>query len=122
MRIGMRHGAVGLVSASLILSVVGSASAQDDQSGWPFTGTLKDGSTFTLAQSIADKITDGTPTSGQPINYLFSYQSSSIPLFSQQYQAGHERGVRWAQTMMAINDTITAPPAPATNRNAHVVI
>ena len=51
-------------------------------SGLPYTGTLKDGSTFTLAPRIVDKL-----AKGEPINYVFSYGSTSIPLFSPQYSA-----------------------------------
>ena len=47
---------------------------------------LRDGSTFHLAPQIAARV-----KANQPLNYLFSYQSSSIQGFSQQYQAGFRR-------------------------------
>ena len=47
--------------------------------------TLKDGSTFPLADRIKAKL-----AAGEPINYVFRTQSSTIQLFSQQYQAGFE--------------------------------
>lgn len=46
---------------------------------------LKDGSTFDLADSIKKKVQNH-----QPINYVFSYQSSSIQGFSEQYRAGFQ--------------------------------
>jgi ribose transport system substrate-binding protein len=46
---------------------------------------LKDGSTFTLAPRIKAKV-----DAGEPVNYVFSYQSSGIQGFSQQYKAGFE--------------------------------
>lgn len=44
---------------------------------------LKDGSKFDLADSIKKKV-----EGNQAINYVFSYQSSSIQGFSEQYRAG----------------------------------
>src|SRR5215207_3011691 len=41
--------------------------------GWPLTGTLKDGSTFTLHPRVAEKL-----AAGEPINYVFSYGSTAI--------------------------------------------
>jgi ribose transport system substrate-binding protein len=104
MRIGARRAGICLASAGLILAATAPALAQDD---WPNSGTLKDGSTFTLSQSIADKV-----AAGEPINYLFSYQSSSIQLFSQQYQAGYETGLEQAQAIYPVNGTIVAPAVP----------
>ncbi|MDQ3554828.1 MAG: hypothetical protein M3395_10560, partial [Chloroflexota bacterium] len=49
-----------------------SAAPTDD---WPLTGTLKDGSTFTLHPRVAEKLAEG-----EPINYVFSYGSTAIPL------------------------------------------
>ena len=46
---------------------------------------LKDGSTFTLSPEIQAKV-----DAGEPVNYVFSYQSSGIQGFSQQYKAGFE--------------------------------
>lgn len=47
--------------------------------------TLKDGSTFQLADRTKAKM-----EAGEPINYVLSYASSSIQGFSQQYAAGFE--------------------------------
>ncbi len=54
-----------------------------DMTGWPYAGTLRDGSTFTLHPRVVEKLANG-----EPINYLFNYGSTAIPLFSPQYCAG----------------------------------
>ena len=72
--------------------------------GLPMTATLKDGSTFTLAPRIADKL-----TAGEKINYVFSYQSASIPLFSQQYKAGYDKTIVDAQATLPMNGQAIAP-------------
>ena len=101
MRIGARHAGICLASLGLVVAASGSALAQtsapaDFQApgNWPLSGTLKDNSTFTLNPTIAAKV-----AAGQPINYLFSYQSSSIPLFSQQYKAGYDQSIKDAQSI-----------------------
>ena len=68
-------------------------------------GPSKDGSTFTLAPRIADKL-----ASGAPINYVFSYQSPSIALFSDQYKAGYDTTLPQAQAILpALVGNIIAP-------------
>ena len=104
MRMTTSRLVAALAVAGLMAAAAAPAMAQEDD--WPNGGTLKDGSTFTLNPRIAEKLANG-----EPINYLFSYQSSSIPLFSLQYQVGYERGLRWAESMMPINGTIVAPAA-----------
>ena len=106
MRIGTRHAVMAVASASLIISAAAPAFAQSPAAGdWPTTGPLKDGSTFTLAQSIQDKL-----ASGGDINYVFSYQSPSIPLFSDQYKAGYETTLPQAQEILpALKGQIIAP-------------
>jgi ABC-type sugar transport system substrate-binding protein len=91
------------------------AAASEAPAGLPYTGTLKDGSTFTLASRIADKL-----ASGEKINYLFSYQSSSIPLFSAQYQAGYTKGLADAQAILPMNGQIVAPAAAAGDVNEQI--
>ena len=88
MRIGTRQACMAIASASLIIAAAAPTFAQSPSAGaasWPTSGPLKDGSTFTLAQGIQDKLANGSD-----INYVFSYQSPSIPLFSDQYKAGYE--------------------------------
>ncbi len=72
--------------------------------GLPYTATLKDGSTFTLKKTTADKLAAGTK-----INYVFSYQSPSIPLFSAQYKAGYDKTIVDAQATLAMNGQAIAP-------------
>ena len=78
---------------------------------WPASGTLKDGSTFTLKPSIADKLANGGD-----INYVFSYQSPSIPLFRDQYKAGYDTTLPQAQAILpsAVKGQIIAPTTDAT--------
>jgi len=123
MRIGTRQAAVAVASVSLIIAAAVPVLAQspapgmEDYSGMPQTGTLHDGSTFTLKPEIAAKI-----AAGEPINYLFSYQSSSIPLFSPQYQAGYAAGLEEAQTIYApgVVGQIVAPAAATGDVNEQV--
>lgn len=95
-----------------VLAVAGMAWAQD-MSQIPTTGEKVEGApgevtrewgTFKLAQRIADKL-----AAGQPINYVFSYQATGIPLFSQQYAAGHERGCAMGQEILSMSCSWIAP-------------
>jgi len=107
MRIGTRQAVMAVASASLIFGAAAPAFAQSPSAGgsWPVSGPLKDGSTFTLAQSIQDKIANGGD-----INYVFSYQSPSIPLFSDQYKAGYETTLPQAQAILpTLKGQIIAP-------------
>ncbi|HEY2111670.1 MAG TPA: hypothetical protein VGH25_08075, partial [Dongiaceae bacterium] len=58
----------------------------DKLAGAPDSATLPWG-TFTLDPKIAAKVKNH-----ESINYVFSYQASCIPLFSQQYMQGFKRG------------------------------
>ena len=80
-----------------------SAAPSGGADNWPWSGTLKDGSTFTLKQSIVDKLkadSDADATNDVPIEYLFKYGSASIPLFSPQYAKGYERSIPEAQKIL----------------------
>jgi len=115
MRIGLRGAGITLASASLVLAGAIPAFAQSPAASqapgnWPGSGTLKDGSTFTLAPRIADKLANGGD-----INYVFSYQSPSIPLFSAQYQAGYTTTLPQAQAILpSLKGQIIAPTTDAT--------
>lgn len=74
------------------------------EDGPPFTAELKDGSTFTLNEGIAEKV-----RKGEEINYVFSYQSTSIPLFSAQYRAGFDTTLPQAQEIYPMKGTAIAP-------------
>ncbi|MDQ3690732.1 MAG: substrate-binding domain-containing protein, partial [Chloroflexota bacterium] len=82
---------------------------------WPLTGTLKDGSTFTLHQRVADKL-----AAGEPINYVFSYGSTAIPLFSPQYAAGYERTLPEAQAILPMNGQAVAPSSAVQDINEQI--
>ena len=92
-------------------STEGSAAAQ----GWPQTGTLADGSTFTLHPRVADKL-----AKGEPINYVFSYGSTAIPLFSPQYAAGYARTLPEAQKILPMNGQAIAPASAVQDVNEQI--
>ena len=96
--------------AASAASVAPSAAA-----GLPYTGTLKDGSTFTLNQRVADKLKNG-----EPINYVFSYGSTAIPLFSPQYKAGYERTLPEAQKILPMNGQAIAPSSAVQDPNEQI--
>ena len=83
--------------------------------GAPYTATLKDGSTFTLNPRVVDKL-----TKGEPINYVFSYGSTAIPLFSPQYKAGYERTLPEAQKILAMNGQAIAPASAVQDSNEQI--
>jgi ABC-type sugar transport system substrate-binding protein len=135
MRIGSR-GAVTIVSAAslLVAACGGSAPATTAPStaataapvesasggspaaqGLPYTATLKDGSTFTLNPRVADKL-----AKGEPINYVFSYGSTAIPLFSPQYKAGYERTLPEAQKILPMNGQAIAPSSAVQDINEQI--
>jgi len=80
------------------------AASPSAAAGWPYTGTLADGSTFTLAPRIADKVKNH-----QPINYVMSYQGPGVPLFSAQYQAGFTNSLPQAQAIYPMNGVQIGP-------------
>jgi len=84
-------------------------------SGLPYTGTLKDGSTFTLNPRVADKL-----AKGEPINYVFSYGSTAIPLFSPQYKNGYERTLPEAQKILPMNGQAIAPSSAVQDPNEQI--
>jgi ABC-type sugar transport system substrate-binding protein len=75
----------------------------DKVEGAPNTVT-RDWGVFKLADRIADKI-----KKGEPINYVFSYQASGIPLFSPQYKAGFEMGCKAGKSIYPLNCAAIAP-------------
>ena len=64
----------------------------------------RDWGTFTLSPRIAEKIKNH-----EKINYVFSYQASGIPLFSQQYMQGFKRGCQMGNEIYPME---CAPIAP----------
>jgi ribose transport system substrate-binding protein len=88
-----RRSVAGFMAAGLIMAAAVPALAQDED--WPNSGPLNDGSTFELNQRTKDKL-----AAGDEINYVFSYQSPSIALFSDQYQRGYETTLPQAQEIL----------------------
>ena len=80
------------------------AAATEAGGDLPFTHVLRDGSDFVLNERIARKI-----RTGEPVNYLFSYQSSGIALFSDQYEAGFRATQGDAYRIYPMNFTVVAP-------------
>jgi ABC-type sugar transport system substrate-binding protein len=64
----------------------------------------RDWGEFKLADRIAEKI-----KKGEPINYVFSYQASGIPLFSPQFKAGSEMGCKMAKAIYPMTCAAIAP-------------
>ncbi len=136
MRIGTRGALAALTAASLFAaacttpaastapsaaataaapSTAASAEPSTGQAGLPLTGTLKDGSTFTLHPRVAEKLANG-----EPINYVFSYGSTAIPLFSPQYKAGYERTLPEAQAILPMNGQAIAPASAVQDINEQI--
>lgn len=136
MRTGSRGAFALLIAAMLIFSACSSSGATTAPSadataapataapsdggsaapqGLPYTGTLKDGSTFTLHPRVADKL-----AKGEPINYVFSYGSTAIPLFSPQYAAGYERTLPEAQKILPMNGQAIAPASAVQDVNEQI--
>ncbi len=127
MRIGLRGAGMALASASLIVAAVAPAVAQDASQApgdWPDSGTLRDGSTFTLAPRIAEKLalnSDADPDNDVPIQYVFSYGSASIPLFSPQYERGYQRSIPEGQAIMPqLSGTPIAPASQLQDPNLQI--
>lgn len=139
MRIGSRATLATLTAASLLIAACsssggtaapsaaapsaaapsaaesGAAASAPAPAGLPYTGTLKDGSTFTLNPRVADKL-----AKGEPINYVFSYGSTAIPLFSPQYKAGYERTLPEAQKILPMNGQAIAPSSAVQDPNEQI--
>jgi ABC-type sugar transport system substrate-binding protein len=92
-----------------------SASGSPAAQGLPYTATLKDGSTFTLNPRVADKL-----AKGEPINYVFSYGSTAIPLFSPQYKNGYEKTLPEAQAILPMNGQAVAPSSAVQDINEQI--
>jgi len=75
----------------------------DKVEGAPFTAK-RDWGTFKLADRIAEKV-----KAGKPINYVFSYQASGIPLFSPQYAAGFDKGCAMGKEIYPLECASIAP-------------
>lgn len=108
----LKYGMIAALSCSM-LALTAASAQQASESQIPTTGekvegaphtVVRDWGTFTLADRIAAKI-----AAGEPINYVFSYQASGIPLFSPQYQAGFDMGCVMAQEIYKMTCAAIAP-------------
>jgi len=106
----MKCGLAAMLGCSTLVAV---AAAYAQESQIPATGDKVEGApqtvkrdwgTFTLAPRIAKKI-----AAGEPINYVFSYQASGIPLFSPQYKAGFDMGCKLGKAIYPMNCASIAP-------------
>jgi ABC-type sugar transport system substrate-binding protein len=82
---------------------IGGGSASGGPNRPPYTVHMQWG-TFHLAKRIADKI-----KAHQPINYVFSYQGTGIPLFSPQYAAGYNLGCKQGNKIYPLHCSSLAP-------------
>lgn len=135
MRIGSPRALAALTAAALLVGACSSSGATNPPAatpaaaspgaaspgasaamdGLPHSATLKDGSTFTLHPRVADKL-----AKGEPINYVFSYGSTAIPLFSPQYKAGYERTLPEAQKILPMNGQAVAPASAVQDINEQI--
>lgn len=74
----------------------------------PFSGALTDGTPFSVSQRIKDKL-----AAGEALNYVFSYQSTSLPLFSNQMITGYEKSLPISQKIVTVDGKALAPSAQA---------
>src|SRR4029079_9705591 len=95
---------INLAAIALIGGMGAAWAADDNQSQIPTSGEKVDGApmavkrdwgSFKLADRIAQKLKNN-----EPINYVFSYQASGIPLFSPQYAAGFDNGCKLGQAIL----------------------
>lgn len=93
------------------------AATPADMTGWPYAGTLRDGSTFTLHPRVVEKLANG-----EPINYLFNYGSTAIPLFSPQYAQGFNKTLPEAQKILPMNGTAQAPSSAVQDMNEQIAM
>ena len=112
-------GVVGLAALAASIAAWGQqmnvtqiATSGEKVEGAPLT-VKRDWGTFTLAPKIADKVKNK-----QKINYVFSYQGSGIPLFSQQYAIGFKQGCEMGNANFPMNCASIAPVQ--TNLNEQV--
>ena len=88
MRIASRGAGVALATAGLVVAAAVPTLGQSQAPGdWPNSGTLKDGSTFTLAPRIAQKLANG-----EPIGYGVTVEGERDPVKGYNFK-------RWATAL-----------------------
>jgi ABC-type sugar transport system substrate-binding protein len=102
----MRMGWMRCVPLAAVLAVAGGCGSSEPESegAEARTGPPYDSGTFRLKPSIAKKI-----EAREPIDYVFSYAGAGIPLFSDQYNLGYERGVEEAESIYPLSAEKVAP-------------
>lgn len=95
-----RTRSLAVLAAAMLVVAVGATAAtakppHDLKTKW---------GTFTLSKKVADKL-----AKGEAINYVFSYQASGIPLFSQQYAQGYKEGCAAGQKILKLKCASIAP-------------
>ena len=98
---------------ALALAAVGALAQQPSESQIPTSGDKVEGAPLTVKRDwgefkLADRIAEKVKK-GEPINYVFSYQASGIPLFSPQYKAGFEMGCKMGKAIYPMNCAAIAP-------------
>ena len=110
MRNIVKYGLAAALTCTMLTAVAAYAQEEsqiptegDKVEGAPFE-VKRDWGTFKLADRIAEKV-----KKGEPINYVFSYQASGIPLFSPQYKAGFEMGCEMGKAIYPMECASIAP-------------
>ncbi|MFG1780470.1 sugar ABC transporter substrate-binding protein [Micromonospora sp. NPDC049051] len=88
--------------------------AKSLESAVQFEGKLEDGTPFKIDDRILKKV-----ESGQAINYVFSYQSTSVALLSYQLKSGYDASLPLANEMLPLKGKALAPSA-ATDTPAQI--
>lgn len=111
----MAASAAPSMAPSMAPSVAPSAAAASPVAGAPFTFALRDGSTFTLASSIADKI-----KGKQPLNIYMSYQSVAEPGAPYLITAGLNEAAQEMQQKYGVTINTKLIGTPETDPSAQI--
>ncbi len=104
---------IGAVSAAALVAAASAWADDMNVTQIPKTGEKVDGAPFMAkrdwgAFKLADRIADKVKKHAE-VNYVFSYQASGIPLFSQQYAQGFKQGCEFGKAIYPLNCTSIAP-------------
>jgi ribose transport system substrate-binding protein len=107
---------LGVVIAGSGVSAASSVRSSAAQGGAPYV-VHRSWGTFHLGPKIAAKL-----KSHKPINYVFSYEASGIPLFSPQYLDGFKAGCAAGQKIYPMTCTPLAPVQDDINQQISQVL
>jgi ABC-type sugar transport system substrate-binding protein len=116
MRVITKYGSL----AALLLIASANAAVAQTASQVPMSGPKPDGSpssvtmpwgTFKLSDKIAEKV-----AKHEPLNVVYSYMASGLPLFSQQQLSGFQSGCASAESIYPITCSSIAPVQPDANQ------